>query len=272
MIVDTHTHVVSPDTRRYPQLPADGDTVAANWSKRSAISAEQLLDAMDSCGIEAAVMVQGKGAYGYDNSYAADARLLAPERLANASVVDMSAPDAVEVLRYWKSACGMVGTRLFDIPPAWPIWLGKEITASAMAVARELRMPVTVCVLPGGLPLVARLLEQAGEWPVALEHCAFVDVLVPSVERDALIDLARYPNARVKVSTLTLTRGGDPRDRFDWIAAHFGSERMMWGSDYPQHGESYGELLALAKRASERASPRQQAEFLGETAAALWLP
>ncbi|MGE0877945.1 MAG: amidohydrolase [Acidimicrobiia bacterium] len=272
MIVDTHTHVVSPDRRRYPQLSVDGDTIAANWAQRSAISAEQLLDAMDSCGVDAAVIVQGKGAYGYDNSYAADARPLAPERLSNASVVDMTAPDAVEVLRYWKTSCGMVGTRLFDIPPAAPIWLGKAVTAEAMAVARELRIPVSVCVLPGGLPLVARLLEQADRWPVALEHCAFVDVLVPSAERDALVGLARYPNARVKVSTLTLTRGGDPRDRFDWIAMHFGTDRMMWGSDYPQHGESYGELLALAKRASQRASPRQQGEFLGETAASVWLP
>ncbi len=51
----------------------------------------------------------------------------------------------------------------------------------------------------------------------------------------------------------------------------FGAERLMWGSDYPQHySEPYADHVALARSVCARLSAADQARFLGGTALELW--
>ncbi len=64
--------------------------------------------------------------------------------------------------------------------------------------------------------------------------------------------------------------GGDPVDLVDRLAAVFGAERLMWGSDFPQtHDRPYPELVDLGRRACARLSAGDQAAFLGGTALTL---
>ena len=89
-VIDTHTHVVSADHRRYPLAPPVG-LPRLSWFDDHPVTAEQLLDSLDAGGVAGAVMVQAKGAYGFDNSYAADALAVSTTRLVNASIIDMEA-------------------------------------------------------------------------------------------------------------------------------------------------------------------------------------
>ena len=76
LTVDTHVHVVSDDPARYPLRPS----VATNtWYVDHPCSGPQLRTLMREAQVDRAVLVQGVGAYEYDNAYALDAAAAAPE-------------------------------------------------------------------------------------------------------------------------------------------------------------------------------------------------
>ena len=270
VIVDTHTHVVSHDHDRYPIQPPEG-LPRMPWFDEHPVDAAGLLRDMDGAGVHGAVLVQAKGAYGFDNSYAADARAVDPGRLVGASIVDMQSDDRVAQLERWAER-GMGGTRLFNIPSASPSWLDDPATGAVLQRAHELGVRVALCVLVDDLPLVASLCAMAPDVPIALDHCGFADLGGPA---DELFALASQPNLRLKVTTTLLEpvrdAGGDPREVVERLCAAFGVERLMWGSDYPQHyHEPYPVIVDLARHACSRLTADEQARFLGGTALELW--
>ena len=269
-IIDTHTHVVSLDREAYPIEPP-ADLARMPWFDEHPVDAAGLVAAMDTAGVHGAVLVQAKGAYGFDNAYAADARAVAPDRLVNASIVDMGAPDRLAQLERW-AARGMLGTRLFNIPPARPAWIDDPATATVLQRCRELGVRVALCILVEDLPNVRALCAMAPDVPIALDHCGFVDLLGDTRALDALADV---PNLYCKVTTTMLEpalhAGKDPRDVLERVCDVFGVEKLMWGSDYPQHhSEPYAEIVALGRHACSRLSVDEQARFLGGTALTFW--
>ena len=96
-IVDTHTHVISPDHERYPLAPMTGFPRRQTWFLDHPVSAEGLLAELDGAGVAAAVLVHTT-AYGHDNRYAAAAPATAPGRFTAVCIVDLTAPDRVERL------------------------------------------------------------------------------------------------------------------------------------------------------------------------------
>ena len=70
-IVDIHPHIVSPDTKKYPLDPLGG--TQSTWSTERPTTYDDLLRAMDDAGVAKAAIVHSSTAYGYDNSYVADA-------------------------------------------------------------------------------------------------------------------------------------------------------------------------------------------------------
>lgn len=269
-IIDTHTHVVSHDRAAYPIAPP-ADLARMPWFDEHPVDAAGLVAAMDGAGVRGAVLVQAKGAYGYDNAYAADARAVAPDRLVNASIVDLTAPDRLAQLEHW-AARGMLGTRLFNIPPASPSWIDDPATALVLQRCAELGVRVALCILVEDLPNVRTLCAMAPDVPIALDHCGFVDLLGDTSELDALADV---PNLYCKVTTTMLEpalhAGKDPRDVLERVCEVFGVDKLMWGSDYPQHhSEPYTEIVGLGRHACSRLSADEQARFLGGTALAFW--
>ncbi len=275
-IIDTHTHAVSDDHTRYPLHPPEG-LPRLPWFDEHPVTAEQLIADMDAGGVHGAVVVQAKGAYGFDNAYAADARQVAPDRLVNASIIDMTAADRIEQLGYWATERGMLGTRLFNIPPASPSWLDDPATRPVLEEAARLGLRVNICLLAPDIPALGSLLDLVPDLTVALDHCGFADFTGPPPYRaaDALFALAPHANLRLKATTTlfspALEKGGDPQQILERLCEVFGVERLMWGSDYPQHhSEPYAEIVALARHACSRLSADEQARFLGGNALALW--
>src|SRR2546429_10013514 len=77
-VIDIHPHVVSPDTKRYPLAPLGG--TQSTWSSERPTTYETLLKEMDAAGVNKAAIVHSSTAYGYDNSYVADAVAAVPSR------------------------------------------------------------------------------------------------------------------------------------------------------------------------------------------------
>lgn len=283
MIVDSHTHVVSPDDRRYPLTPygldqgVGGERKQAAWFRDVPVSVEGLVAHMDEAGVGAALLVQGVGAYSYDNAYAVDAAHVFPERLASVVCVDPLAADARATLRTLVEERRARGVRLFTVTNPESAWLDEDAGLALWDEARRLRIPVVVTILSRQIPKLANALRRFADVPVALDHCGFPDLRGgPPYERaSALADLAAFPNLHLKVTTHVLRLAekdpAGPAAFVEHLAATFGAARLVWGSDFSQtHDRAYADMVGLARTACAGLGEGDRARFLGGTALALW--
>jgi L-fuconolactonase len=68
-----------------------------------------------------------------------------------------------------------------------------------------------------------------------------------------------------------MTEGHEPRAVIEALAAGFGADRLMWGSDFPQaHDRPYAQMVELARDAVSGLPEAEQCEVLGGTARRLW--
>ena len=281
MIIDTHSHIIAPDKTKYPLQPfgleqgTGDDRRPASWFEDVPASAEQLLEVMDGAGVDGALLVQAMGAYSYDNAYIVDSAAVYPDRFSSVVIVDVEAPDPAGTLRAWAER-GARGVRLFPITRPLATWLDAPITFPVWETAAELGMPVVIAMLPSQLPQLRNILQRYPDIPVALDHFAFPNLeggppYVNAPEHFALVD---FPNVNLKVSSNLLERAEEAsgaRQFMETLVERFGSDRLMWGSDYSQtHDRSYAELLGLAEEATTGLSSADRAAYLGGTALRLW--
>jgi len=273
-LIDCHLHAVSADHSRYRLQQAD--LPGNSWVRANPASAEDLVVEMDAANVLAGVLVQPVGAYGTDNSYVADATApqAGPQRLGGVCVIDMAAADRLSQLRYWTQERQLGGVRLFSIPTPEVAWLDDPQTFEVWQACAEWGVRVSVCLLPAELENLGRVLRQFPEIPVALDHCGFVDVADGPPWRHAaqLLELADYGNLHLKVTTNVLDAAGNSAQQLlQTLNSHFGSNRLMWGSDYPQtHDRSYAQLVALARSTAAILPWDAQVDYLGRTAQSLW--
>lgn len=272
-IIDTHTHVVAADEAAYPLKPAG---LPGDWYRSAPCTAEQLLECMDAAGVDGAVLVQGVGAYSYDNRYAADSAAACPARFASACCVDVEGEDPLAALDYWLCERGMQGVRLFALAREGPSWLADARTFPLWERARSLGASVIVTIFYSQLPELDVVLSRFPDLPVCLDHCAFPPLAGPPWQAaELLLERARHANLYLKVSTHVLDaageKGGDPADFVGLLAERFGADRLLWGSDFCQtHDRPYAELVALGRRAFAGLTAEDRAMCLGANALRLW--
>jgi L-fuconolactonase len=275
MVIDSHTHIASPDRQCYP-LDATG--VGSGWFKAEDVGVTDLVALTKSCGVNRVVIVQGIGAYGYDNTYAVDAVRDHPEQLCLVGAVDMVADDPAMKLAVLGKVAGkhLRGVRLFGVGATPPAWLTDGRADAVWRQARDLGITVVPTLLAGSLSSMTGLIDRYRDVPVVVEHIGFVDLAggAPFPHAQPLFDLAQYPAVNVKVTTHSLVTAeavGDPADLIDRLVEVFGADRLVWGSDHPQTvRRTYPQMLELAHHASRRLRPEHRDLFLGGTAARLW--
>jgi predicted TIM-barrel fold metal-dependent hydrolase len=278
VIVDTHTHVVARDETRYPLRPS---RVGSAWYRDSPCTAEELAELGDDAGVDAAVLVQAFGAYGYDNSYVLDAADATTRRFVSVAIVDAEDPESPAVVRdLAQRHPSFTGIRLFSIGPLedpQPAWLDEPSTFALWEVCGELRLRVVVACLPEHLPRLRRTLARFPEQSVVLDHGGFPDLASgpPYPGADELLRVASdHPNLHCKVTSHLLEAAeahGAAGDLVDRLVSAFGAGRLLWGSDWPQsHDRPYAQLVALAHRACAGLTAVERAAVLGGNALTLW--
>jgi predicted TIM-barrel fold metal-dependent hydrolase len=271
VIVDTHVHVVAADQERYPLHPTG---VSLDWFRTAPVTVEDFLELMTAAGVDRAVLVQPMSAYGFDNRYVIDSARTHSERLASVVIID-AVDDPARRLRAMADE-GVSGVRLFAIGNPTLSRLDDPKALGLGEVAAELDLRVVVTILSDQLPELRAMLERFPELTIVLDHCGFPDLSGgrPYAKAAGLFELATLPNLYLKLSCHLLEQAeatGDPRDLVDQLAAAFGADRLLWGSDYSQtHDRSYAALLELGRTACARLSPADQSGFLGENALRLW--
>src|SRR5258708_19932212 len=97
-VIDIHPHIVSPDTERYPLAPLGG--TQSTWSSERPTTYQTLLKAMDDAGVDKAAIVHSSTAYGYHNSYVADAVPAVPSRFTRVYSIPLLPPHSLKTLHH----------------------------------------------------------------------------------------------------------------------------------------------------------------------------
>ncbi|MCR6487488.1 amidohydrolase [Amycolatopsis sp. OK19-0408] len=272
-LIDTHTHVISPDTTRYPVDPIGGRQ--SDWSRAHPVDIDGLVRALDDAGIAKAVVVQASTVYGHDNRYVVEAVRAHPGRFAGVFSVDALAPDAVERIRYWLDQ-GLSGFRLFTTGTTMPgqaSWLGHEDSHPAWAYAEEHDIPVCLQMTIQGLPALRNLLRHFPGVRVLLDHCARPDLADGPPYRQAkeLFDLAEFPGVHLKLTHRALAASAKgastPAAFLAALVRAYGADRLAWGSNFPAADGTPASILAEARAQVASLSEVDQELLFGGTAA-----
>jgi L-fuconolactonase len=275
-IIDIHPHIISTDTRKYPQAPLFG--VQSEWSKKRPVSAEQLIGMMDEAGVDKAAVVHSSTCYGFDCSYLADNLERHRDRFAGVGSIDMLAPDAVRTARHWIGR-GFEGLRLFtggttramdasglDDPNTYPVW----------EVLNEEGLVMCIQTDQTGAAAIMSLARRFAKVKIIIDHLARPDVSdgPPYEKAKSLFDMAIMPNIYLKVSTNAVenahTGKASPETLFRKLVDVFGADRLAWGSNFPAAPETLPALVEKAKKGFSSLSGDERAWMLRKTAQKLF--
>jgi predicted TIM-barrel fold metal-dependent hydrolase len=275
-IVDIHPHVIATDTARYPLNPLGGTQSA--WSRERPTTYAMLVAAMDEAGVDRAAIVQASTAYGYDNSYVAEAVAAYPKRFTGVFSVDVLAPDAGAKMRHWMQR-GLTGLRLFTTGSTMPgqaTWFSDPRTYPAWEHAAEIGLPVCMQMTPEGFPQLRELMRRFPKVRIILDHLArpqLLDGPPYAADRD-FFAFAENPNVYLKVTPLNYmpaTWGkATPESFFGKLVAEFGARRIAWGSNFPATAVTLKDNLAQARKALASLGAADQEWIFGRTAQALY--
>ncbi len=269
--VDAHVHVASDDEARFPRHPTG---VASDWWKRGGYEVEAVLGTLTGAGVTQMVAVQAAGAYDDDNRYVLEVAEEFPESVRAVVVVDPDAPGAGAAITDLAARPGVTGVRYMAVRPG-SNWVGTERADEAFQSAALTGLTVVLTVFPAQIPALRPVLDRYPEVPTVLDHCAF-PILDGSVirRRQPLLGLGAVAQVAVKVTShnlAPLADAGGARPLTEQLVDCFGTDRVLWGSDYPQTAhESYAGLIDLARRALGGLAPAEQAAVLGDNARRLF--
>lgn len=264
---------------RYPQggsvLPNGAWWLDADGAADHSI--ERLADLVAESPVDAAVLVQAAGPYGSDNTYLADAVRPHEANFVGACIVDPSlGDDAVAQLVSMAERPGIGGIRLFHIRRPEVPWLAAPAGDRLIDAAAELGLSISVCCLPDDFVDLTHQLTRRPDVAVVLDHCGFADCSGdPPYERATpLWNLTAFPNLHVKFTpTFAARAGGDRRRLLEHVVERFGAERVVWGSDWPQHREhglDYTGHVAMVKSWMTGLTEAERAAVEGDNALRLW--
>lgn len=278
-IYDLHTHIISPDTDRYPAGPLGGNRSA--WSAERPASLEELLRELDRAGVEKAAVVQAATMYGFDNAYVADSLAAHADRLIGVCSIDLVADNALALIDHWIGERGFAGVRIRAADGTTPVRSAVSLDdprlEPAWARLAAARIPVCIQMHSKHAPVLASVLRRHPELVVALDHGARPNLAggPPYTELTELFGLAAFPNVYLKITPVTILRaagepGGDPVKLIARLVEGFGANRIAWGSNFPASKGSLLELRALIEGALSGLAPEAHADILGVTAARIY--
>jgi predicted TIM-barrel fold metal-dependent hydrolase len=285
-IVDTHCHIISTDTERYPRKPLGGRQAPLGgkqsaWTHGRPLTAEELIERMDDAKIGRATLVQATTAYGYDNSYVLDTVRRFPDRFVAVGTFEPLADAAADRLRAAIDA-GLGGVRLFttDGSPTSEqgLWFADEAADPFWTAVSAARLPVCLQLRlgPETVPALDRLLRRHPDALILLDHCGYPDVRTSPVDAAAqLTPFAAHPGLHLKLTHRTLEGLSDigtdrTREFLSPVLDAFTAGRIAWGSNCPAAEQPLADLVALATGVLAELSAQDHEEIFGNTARRLY--
>jgi len=232
-IIDSQVHAYEANTPKRPWHSVP------NWPDH--VTGDEMVAAMDKVGVDGAIFISAFSLYLYDASYAMDVQRAHPDRLAIVKPVNPDDPAVADVIADWKKTPGTVGIRIMLRKDAGRSASDPGIDRIARAAVQH-DFPVNLSCA-GNLDAVPALIDRHPETRFIIDHLGLMQPRTPPAppqpwaELPKLLDLAKRPNAVVKVSgACTLSKVPYPfADIWDPLARVFdawGFERCLWGTDW----------------------------------------
>jgi L-fuconolactonase len=174
----------------------------------------------------------------------------------------------------------LVGVRpmVQDLPD--PKWLARQDLSPALDVIADAGLIFDALVLPKHLPTLAAMMLRHPDLPVVVDHVAKPNLRKGISEAfwNDMAALAKQPQCVCKLSgLLTEARKGagldDLKPVFKRVHALFGSERILWGSDWPvlTLAASYDDWFAMAQKLTGHLSLTEREAIFGGNAKRIYL-
>ncbi|MBX3437341.1 MAG: amidohydrolase [Planctomycetaceae bacterium] len=270
LIIDCHAHIYGEDEQRYPTIeqpyrpPAGKGTVS------------HLREEMQAAGVGYATAIQTSTFYRWDNRFTADSSRENKDFLVGVVTLDPDDPGSPELLEKYVREFNVRGMRSI---PAASGRLDDPGVERLWAAAERLGIVINVLVNRDKLGEIETLVRQHPDLDVVIDHCLNIKAgpdLPPTL--DAMRTLAMLPRVNAKLTFLP-TGSEEPYPCRDLHAAcrtileAFGSDRCLWGSNFPcelwcprvtyaQHLRIFTHELGL--------EPDAIRDVLGRTAHRLW--
>ena len=244
------------------------------------VTGDQMVAAMDSVGVDGAVLVSPFSMYRYDASYALEVYHAHPSRFRLVKPVDPTDPAVADTIADWAATKGTVGIRIMlrdevSKDPADP-GLNRVLAAAARH-----SLPVNLLCW-GRLAQAAQLASRNPNTQLVIDHLGLQQPFEPPpptqpfAELPRVLALAAHSNIAIKISgACTLSHEAFPyKDIWDPLARifdAFGFNRCMWGTDWTRAVAllTYREGVE-AFRVTDRLSESDRAALMGDTLARVY--
>ena len=157
-----------------------------------------------------------------------------------------------------------------------PAWIVRPDLAGATQAVIDRGLCFDALVRPAHLPYLLKFLRRHPELKTVIDHGAKPNIAEGQWQpwADSISGIAETTGACCKLSGL-LTEAGpsqgydDLQPYLEHLLAAFGTERLMWGSDWPvlNLAGNYCEWLSMAERFLQRLQDAEQEQVLGANAA-----
>jgi predicted TIM-barrel fold metal-dependent hydrolase len=231
--IDAQVHAYE---RNHPGRPW-----AATLAGPPHVTGDEMVAAMDTVGVDGALLVSPYTMYRYDASYALEVYTKHPTRFRLIKPVDSSDPAVAETIADWAATEGAVAVRLMlayagSVDPDDP-GIGRVLEAAARHA-----LPLNILCW-GRLDLAANFARRFPDTQLVIDHIGLKQPFHPPVpenpfaEVPKLLELAAHDNVAVKITgACTLSHAPYPYDDI-WdpirrIIDAFGIDRCLWGTDW----------------------------------------
>jgi L-fuconolactonase len=205
------------------------------------VTGDDMVAAMDTVGVDGALLVSPFSMYRYDAGYAIDVHAAHPGRFGLIKPVDPADPAVGETIADWAAARGTVAIRIMmrDTVPTDPADPGLN---RVLAEAARHALPVNLLCW-GRLEQVGQLAARNPDTRLVIDHLGLQQPFEPPVPAapfaalPQLLALAAHRNIVVKITgACTLSHEAFPYndiwDPLGRIFDAFGFDRCMWGTDW----------------------------------------
>jgi L-fuconolactonase len=264
--IDSQVHAYE---RNHPGRPWAG--VLAGPAE---VTGDQMVAAMDTVGVDGAILVSAFTMYRYDASYALETHKRHPGRFALVKPVDPADPAVGDIIVDWKRTPGTVAIRMLLARAGLAPDPADPGLNRVLATAARLSLPVNLHIA-GRLEQGSELIRRNPDTQIIVDHVGLVQPHEPPVpaapwaELPQVLALAAHDNVAIKISgACTLSREPFPYpDIWDPVCRvidAFGIDRCMWGTDWTRAVKflTYAQGVD-AFRATDRISPTDKAKLMG---------
>lgn len=232
MLLDSHQHFWRYDAAQYPWIP-QGSPLHRDWLPADLEALQKPM------GLEGSIAVQARQSLA-ESDWLLGLADADPRVKAVVGWVDLRAPRAEEDLARLSRHPRFAGVRHVAQDEADDFLITPDFVRG-VGLLRQFGLRYDILIFERQLPAAIALVEKFPQQPFVLDHIAKPQIkhgaLAPWRER--IRELAQAPNVMCKLSGMNTEadhhhwKPDELRPYLDVVFEAFGTERLMWGSDWP---------------------------------------